>query len=151
MANVLRIKLREVLREDKGGVYGVGVSALPIHYPREEYRITINFGCDPHRIDELTSATLEQIDSLKNYGTTDDYITKVKETQRRERETNLKENRFWLNTLQFAAVNREDPNTLINKFDELVERVTKERVQQTAQKYLDMSNFVKVVLVPAEK
>jgi zinc protease len=88
---------------------------------------------------------------LKNYGTTDDYITKVKETQRRERETNLKENRFWLNTLQFAAVNREDPNTLINKFDELVERVTKERVQQTAQKYLDMSNFVKVVLVPAEK
>jgi zinc protease len=151
MANVLRIKLREVLREDKGGVYGVGVSALQIHYPREEYRITINFGCDPHRIDELTSATLEQIDSLKNYGTTDDYITKVKETQRRERETNLKENRFWLNTLQFAAVNREDPNTLINKFDELVERVTKERVQQTAQKYLDMSNFVKVVLVPAEK
>jgi zinc protease len=151
MVSVLRIKLREVLREDKGGVYGVGVSASPIHFPRKEYRITISFGCDPNRVDELTKATLEQVDSLKNFGTTDDYILKVKETQRRERETNLKENRFWLNTLQFASVNSEDPTVLINKYDELVERVTKERVHETSKKYLDMNNFVKVVLVPAEK
>lgn len=150
MISVLRIKLREVLREDKGGVYGVGVGATTIHFPREEYRITINFGCAPERVDELTKAVFEQIDSLKNFGTTDEYIQKVKEAQRREWEINSKENRFWLNSLRSAYYDEEDP-LLILKYNELLERVTKENVQRTAKKYLDTGNLVKVVLYPAEK
>ncbi len=151
MINVLRIKLREILREDKGGVYGVSISAAPIHFPRQEYRITVSFGCDPKRSDELKRAVFEQFDSLRNVGTTDDYILKVKESQIRERETNLKENRFWLSTLQFGIINNEDPEVLINKYNEMIDRITKERVQATAKKYLDMKNVVKVVLAPAQK
>ena len=45
MTDVFRIKLREVLREDKGGTYGVGINANPQKYPDGEYTITISFGC----------------------------------------------------------------------------------------------------------
>ena len=33
----LNIKLREVMREDKGGVYGVSASGSPSLHPRKEY------------------------------------------------------------------------------------------------------------------
>ncbi|HZY10731.1 MAG TPA: insulinase family protein, partial [Bacteroidota bacterium] len=150
MASVLRIKLREVMREEKGGVYGVGVSASSWQYPTKEYRLTISFGCAPERVDELVSAANEQIDSLRKYATTDIYITKVKEMQRREREVNLKENRFWLNSLNFYYSNEEDPLDIL-KYDQLIESVSKNLVQKTAQQYFIDTNFVKVVLFPQEK
>ena len=39
MTSVLQIKLREVLREDLGGTYGVWVSSSGSQHPDEEYRI----------------------------------------------------------------------------------------------------------------
>ena len=35
---------REVLREDMGGTYGVGVGVSTTHYPEQRYRIRISFG-----------------------------------------------------------------------------------------------------------
>ena len=89
MVQALRIKLREVMREDLSGTYFVSVRGNTTHFPKERYRIDISFGGDPGRIEELTEAAFQQIDSIKTVGTTDKYLTKVKETQRRERETDL--------------------------------------------------------------
>ena len=55
MLDALNIKLREVLREDKGGTYGVGVSGNTTLYPRQEYHISVRWGCDPNRVDELVT------------------------------------------------------------------------------------------------
>jgi len=150
LATVLRIKLREALREEKGGTYGVGVGASTWQYPKTEYRLTISWGCSPDRVEELIKTAMDQIDSLKNFGATDIYITKVKETQRREREVNLKENRFWIGSLQFAYSNHEDPADIL-KYDEMIDKVNSEFVQKAAQKYFDMKNYVEVVLYPEDK
>jgi len=149
MIDVLRIKLREILREDMGGTYGVGVSHSVSHYPEEEYSITISFGCSPERVEELTSAVFGQIDSLKTYGTKDTYLRKVKETHKRKRETDLKENSFWLNVLRFYYYHDEDPLTLL-EFDEKVENLSLDAIQKAAQKYFNMDNYVKVVLHPKD-
>jgi len=150
MADVLRIKLRETLREDMGGTYGVGVSHSMSHYPDEEYRVAISFGCAPERVEELTSAVFTQIDSLKTFGTTDEYLTKVRETHRRKRETDLRENSFWLSVLRFYYYHNEDPLTLL-EFDEKVENLSLDAIQKTAQQYFNMDNYVKVVLYPKEE
>ena len=89
------------MREDLSGTYFVSVRGNTTHFPKERYRIDISFGGDPGRIEELTEAAFQQIDSIKTVGTTNKYLTKVKETQRRERETDLKENKFWLKTTFF--------------------------------------------------
>jgi len=149
LARVLRIKLREVLREDLSGTYGVGVWAAPSHYPDERYRLTVNFGTAPERVPELMKVVFEQIDSLKTYGTTMKYLTKVKETQRRERETNLKKNEFWLNILETYDYHGEDLLTIL-KYDELVDGLSLEAIRGAAQRYLVVDNFVQVTLYPED-
>ena len=148
MSGVMRIKLRETLREAKGGTYGVGTSGAERQFPTSRYRITISFGCAPGRVDELTGAVFQQIDSLKRFGPDASYIGKVKEIDRRERETQLKQNGFWLNSLQFCISNNENPDEIL-RYDELVEGTSKQDVQKAAQLYFDLANYVKVVQYPA--
>jgi zinc protease len=149
-AALLRIKLREVLREDMGGTYGVGVYAGTSKYPEEEYAFTITFGCNPERVDEMTETVFLQLDSLKQYGPDESYVQKVREMQRREREKDLKENRFWLSSLQQAYSHDIDPR-LIMQLEELTSGLGPEDIQQTAKKYLDMSHYALFVLYPEKE
>ena len=147
MTSVLQIKLREVLREDLSGTYGVWISSSSARYPDEEYRISITFGCDPERVEELTQVIFEQIDSLKTVGTTDLYIDKVKEMRQRQREIDLEENSFWVGSLASLDFNGVDPRRLI-QYSTLVDSLTAEAVQQAAQTYFNMDRYVRVVLYP---
>ena len=150
MIEALNIKLREVLREDKGGTYGVRVSGYASLYPRQEYQISVRWGCDPDRVDELVNAALQQIDSAKLKPFDPVYIDKVRETQRRGYEVNLKLNGFWLNNLRSYYENNEDPEMILN-YPKLVENSNANAIQNAAKKYFNMNNYVKVVLYPEKK
>jgi len=150
MTSAMQIKLREILREEKSGTYGVGIWPSLSHYPKEEYQINIAFGCDPTRVEELTRTLFQQIDSLKNYGIKESYIAKVKEMQIRQYETDLKRNRFWLNSLNTAYMHHLDPENIL-AFKQLVETLTAEDVHQAAKKYFNMNNYVRVVLYPEKE
>jgi zinc protease len=150
MLDVLRIKLRERIREDLSGTYGVGVSGSFDHYPKERYEIEISFGCDPERVDELTKEVFVQIDSLSQFGTTENYLQKVTETQRRQFELSLKSNSFWLNNLEYRYFNNLDPAKIMDYLD-LVDNLTLDDIQKAAQKYFNVTNYVRVVLLPEDK
>jgi zinc protease len=150
LASVLRMKLREQIREEKGGTYGVGVGASPHQYPTPEYTFSISFGCAPDRVEELTTTVYEQIDSLQRFGPASSYIQKVKETQRRERETEMKQNRSWLNWLQHALSNGIDPMQILD-YTKLIETLSEETIKKAAERYLDTKNHVRVVLYPQEE
>ncbi len=151
MLEALNIKLREVIREDKGGTYGIGAYGSSSLFPRKEYTITISFGCSPDRVDELVSAVMQQVDSLKIKKPDAIYVEKVKEMQRRGREVNLKENGFWLSTLRTNYANHENPEDEIKGFEGLVDSLSGEAIETAAKKYFDMNNYVKVVLYPEKK
>jgi len=144
---VLDIKLREVLREDLGGTYGVGVGAGTSRFPDEEYSISLSFGCDPARVEELTQVIFAQIDSLKTVGPTEIYIEKVKEIRKRQREVALKENSFWVSSLQWADRHQVDPRLLV-RYAAMVDSLDAGAVQTAAQQYFDLGNYVRVVLYP---
>ena len=99
MTSAVRIKLREVLREDKSGTYGIRVSSTGKHAPDEEYQIEISFGCDPTRVKELVKTLFTQLDSIRNFSLDETYIEKVKEMQIRDNEVQRKENDYWVKTL----------------------------------------------------
>jgi zinc protease len=150
VADVLDITLRESLREEKGGTYGVGVYGAPSKLPHPQYSFTVSFGCDPGRVQELTQEVFRQIDSLKKFGPAAVNLAKIKETARRERETSLKENQFWLGQLQYRLSSGEDPADILTE-DQAVEGLTAEGIQKAAQRYLNTGNYVKVVLLPEGK
>ena len=147
MAQVLQIKLREVLREDLGGTYGVGVSASGRQYPREDYSIRIRFGSDPERAEELNQVIFEQIDSLKTVDVEQNYIDKVIQMNKRQREVQLKENGFWSGSLQSLDFNGVDPRLMI-QYPALVEQLTAATVREAAARYFDLDHYVRVVLYP---
>jgi zinc protease len=147
MARAFQIKLREILREDLGGTYSIAVRTSTSRYPDEAYSLNISFGCAPERVDELTATVFQQVDSLRSYGIDASYLEKVKEANRRQRETDLKENRFWLNSLQHAYYHGRDPESIL-AYDKLVESLTLNDIRMAAHLYFNPNNYVQVVLKP---
>jgi zinc protease len=147
LGSVLEIKLREVIREDMSGTYGVRVSSAMNHYPKQNYKVTISFGCDPGRTEELINSIFQVIDSLQNFGPEEIYITKVREAQLRSYETNVKENTFWLRVLQNYFFSGQDPE-LIMKYPELVKTLSSDKIKMAIKKYLNKENYVQVILLP---
>ena len=69
--------------------------------------------------------------------------------RKRQRETDLKENSFWVGALETLDFNGVDPRLLI-QYPALVDSLTVDVVQQSAQKYFNMDRYVRVVLYPEE-
>ncbi len=147
LAQVLELTLREALREDLGATYGVSVSAAPTRVPREQYTLSIGFGSDPTRVAELLEVVRVHLDSLRRLGPDEREIAKVRETIVRARETQLRENGFWLGQLAAAERNGEDPRQILDPSD-LLALLTRETLRDAARRYLDERNVVRVTLLP---
>jgi zinc protease len=147
MTEVLDMRLRDVLREDLGGTYGVNIGSSSSREPVPQYSVSISFGADPQRLEALTKTVFEQIEKFKKEGPTAEEMAKVKETQRREWETNLKRNGYWIS--QIAARDRVgEPIADVLSFPQRLNTATPAMLQSAAQKYLRTDNYVRVSLVP---
>jgi zinc protease len=144
---LVNIRLREVLREDKSGVYGVSFISSPAHFPVQKLDQTIYFSCNPDNVEMLVSAALDVIKEVKEKGCDDKNLLKIKETAVRERETYLKENSFWLNTISFNYQNGEDLRDLLT-YNKWVENLKTADFPAFAKKYIQPDNFAKFVLYP---
>lgn len=148
---VLSILLREELREELGGTYGVSVSANPQNAPEERYTFSIGFSTDPNRVDELTEAVWTVLNRVKEEGPPQAEVETVKQQQRRGRETDLKTNPFWVSVLDFYFTHEDEDLLDVNTYLEMTEELTVEEIQQAAREYLNEDNYVKVVLYPENR
>ncbi len=147
VTEVLNIKLREHLREDKSGTYAPSVRDQFAHYPRQRYQIQIRYTCSPERVDELNDILFKDVDSLRNFGTTQKYLDKVKKMDLHEYKDSMKENPYWLSRLQFAITN-DIPLEHILQIDDLIQSVTLKDVHTMAQKLLNPHRYLRYVLLP---
>ena len=150
MMLLVNIRLREAIREEKGGTYGIRASASPSHFPVSSYTLTISFGCNPQRAEELASAVIVEINKIMKDGPTTEELATIREQLTREREVNMKENNFWLNSISSAYQNGDNVNDLV-KFSQDVINLKAEDIKNAAAKYFNMSNYAKFVLLPAEQ
>jgi zinc protease len=147
LGDALEIRLREVLREDLGGVYGVGVGASSSIAPDTTYSVSIGFGADPARLDELVDSTFTVLRAFQRAGPSDSIVHKVKEAQLRERETSLKQNAYWLSQLVAAQRWGADPHNILT-YEQLINGLTAAKIRDAARRYLRLDNYVQVTLVP---
>ena len=144
---VLRDNLRERLREELSGVYSPQVSGGLSRTPDQEYRFNVSFGSAPERVDELVAAMFEEISKLQNEGPTEEDLLQARQIMRREWETNLRENGYWLNALENAARFGEDPRRPLTT-NQRIDAITAAAVQAAARRYLRSDNYVQVTLQP---
>ena len=145
-----KIKLREKIREELSGTYGVNVNTSASRIPDQDYLIAISFGSDPERVEELTKSIFSEIEKVKTSGVTEEYITKVKEAQKRNWETNLKRNEFWLSQLSSRYKWKKDPENILT-YEQMFETLNSDIIMNAAKKYIDFSNYIKVSLFPEKK
>jgi zinc protease len=150
LVKLLDIKLREKIREEKGGTYGVSVQQSLTKFPKERYQLTISFGCAPEKVPELMDAAIKEVESVLAAGSEDKNLVKIKETFLRERETNLKENRFWMSYLSSSYQNGMDLMDL-NKYNEWVNALKGSDFKKLAKKYIKKGKLVKFTLKPDVK
>lgn len=147
LEKALSIRLREALREEKGGTYGVRVIATTKQVPNPVYTFTIGFGCAPENVDELVKATFDEIDKLKKRGALTSDLEKYKEATLSKREVDLKENRFWLNAIYQYHFKGGDKADMAG-FEKRVRSVKPKQVKKAARYILDTENYLKLVLMP---
>jgi zinc protease len=150
MTMVLEGRLREALREDLGGTYGVSVSPGYNKIPRQEYTVTVSFGSAPDRADALVDTVFKKIDELKATGPNASELASFREILLRDYESNTKTNGFFLREIATRIQFGEDLTDLFN-LPRFYNELTPATVQDTAKQYLNVNNYVKVQLFPEQK
>lgn len=146
-AAVLQIRLREVLREDLGGTYDVSVGQSINRFPKPRWAVTIAFGADPARIDSLTDVVFTEIGKIATAGPDTATLEKVQETQRRDHETALRENGYWLGQIAGALLRGERPGAFLD-YNALVNALTPGSIAAATRLFLNRDRYVRVTLLP---
>ena len=98
--------------------------------------------------EDISSIGIRYLSSyLKNNGITEEYLIKVKEAQRRSLETSLKENGTWLSSLATRYRFNENPSGIL-RYGDFIDGLNADMIQNAAQKYFNINNYVKVSLFP---
>ena len=147
LQQLLDMRLRDALREDKGGTYGVGVSASGSWIPYRHYSVALSFGSAPERTEELAAAAFAVIDSVKRAGPTDDEMAKIRETLLRSHETGLRENAAWIGWMSDHDEDGRDLHTIV-QYPSLVQRLTADQVREAARRYLNLTQYARFTLLP---
>ena len=161
MTAVLRSRLREVLREELGGTYSVTVGSTFSWRPEGQYRLSITFGSDPERADELLDAVYGEIERLKGSPPTEAEVNDVREAQRRTWETNQESNSWWLNVLDGRyryLLDQSDGRypsgdlllATLSTYGPALDALTPAGIRELARRYFDLDNRVRVTLLPEE-
>ncbi|MBA2544433.1 MAG: insulinase family protein, partial [Deltaproteobacteria bacterium] len=149
LSTVASIRLREVLREDLGGVYGVGASGQLARSPKQERTFGIGFGCAPGAVDKLVNAAFAELDAIAKNGIGADYLEKVKQGFIRDRETSMRTNNYWVDWLARSARYGDDPALVLDP-KPVLDRMTYDNVKAAAKRYLDRKKMFQAVMLPGK-
>lgn len=147
LMKLLNIKLRENLREDKGGVYGVGIYPGMSRIPKPFLSTICTFACAPENVEKLVNAAKDEINDVRKNGCSEENLVKVKEGFLKERELALKENNFWMSYISQAEETGESISD-IDKYNEWVNALKKEDFKAFINKFILDSELKQFVLNP---
>jgi zinc protease len=147
LIEALNIKVIEKLREEMSGMYSGGLNGSIQKRPYVHYTISANIPCGPENVNKLTAALFDIIKNAQDNGVDQKDLDKVKENWKKQYQVNMKSNDAWLTNLSTAFIDQNNPENILN-YEEKVDALTVKDLQQAAQKFLNMTNYIKVVLYP---
>ncbi|MHB0962643.1 MAG: M16 family metallopeptidase [Gemmatimonadaceae bacterium] len=147
LRQLLDMRFRDALREEKSGTYGVGVSAEGSWIPYKRYEVSFSFGSAPERVEELAAAAFAVIDSVKRTGPTEDELAKIREQFIRAHETGLRENAAWIGWMSDHDEDGRDQHATVH-YPSLVQRLNSAQLRDAARRYLDLAQYARFTLLP---
>ncbi len=147
LGKVLSIDLIDVIREKNSWVYSIGAYPNYEKTPTAKAVMTVYFPTSPKHVEDATNGVLEVFKKVTTEGPTEINLNKAKQQLLKERETRMRENGYWLNSMKAYNFDKVDYSEFKNE-EKIINALTKEDIMATAKKYLNTDNYVRVFLNP---
>lgn len=144
---VLETVLRDALREELGQTYNVSVGLSQTPPLHGDGYIAVNFGAAPENIDAMTDRVLKEIQKLQSEGPSADLVANARGGARRDYETALKQNAYWMRRLQTVHLLGGNPADIVTR-TQRIDAITPAIVKDTFRKYFPMDRYTVVTLRP---
>jgi zinc protease len=145
---VLDTALRDILREDLGQTYTVSVNLAQSLPQRGAGHIEVRFGAAPDNLETMTGRVMKEITRLQAEGPSEDLTNRAKESARRDYETALRQNGYWLRRLQSISLLGGDPADILTRGTR-IDAVTRQGLQDVFKRYFPAERSTIVTLLPA--
>jgi zinc protease len=96
----------------------------------------------------MTARVLQEIKRLQSEGPSEDLTNRAKESARRNYETALRQNDYWLRRLQTINLLGGDPMDILTR-GARIDGVTRQALQEAFKRYFPEDRSTIVTLVPA--
>ena len=144
---ILDIVYTEKVREDEGGTYGVSSNGSISRYPENQTIVQIVYDTDPAKMEHLNTIIHKELKDLAVNGPREADFKKVKEFMNKKYSENVKQNGYWLGTLNtyyfYGENNYSDYLSTLNS-------ITMEDVKEFVKELLAQENEVVVGMMPKE-
>ena len=145
---LLNLIYTEKVREDEGGTYGVYPMGQLVKYPTERAVLQIFFNTAPDKQDKLMKIIYAEAEAFAKNGPDEASLNKVKEYMLKKHNENLKENGYWLNSIDEYLYTGINP---IKDYEQIVNGITAKDIQKFANELLKQKNQITVSMISPEK
>ena len=147
IGDILDIRYTESIREKEGGTYGVGVRAGISHQPIDNATLLMQFDTDPVKQAKLIGMIYDEVNEIVKNGPKTEDVQKVKQNLLKTYNENLRENGWWLNTVESYYHNQIN---YVDNYKNAVEAITPQSIQSTLAKLANQGNIMEVVMKPTK-
>lgn len=152
MTLVLQSRLLDTIRQQLGGTYSITATPDADKFPRPEYRVHIDWTCDPARTAALVQRVFEEIEFIKATPLSSEQVTLIRDALLREFEANSQDNGYLLNQISLRYEDGDAADVAaVGNVPAQIAALTGDAVQQAARTYLNTGTYVKVTLMPETK
>jgi zinc protease len=149
---LLQSRLSEAIREELGGTYSITVQSQSAKIPRPEYRLRIEWTCDPARTQSLVQRVMTEIELVRQTQLMPDQVSRVRGVLAQDFEKDSVDNGYVLAQISRRYDDGDGANVgAAVQAPRQISELSGAVIQQAARRYLDPDNYVRVTLMPETK
>jgi zinc protease len=150
---LLQSRLSDAIREELGATYRITVESQSARIPRPEYRLRIDWTCDPARTQSLVQRVMTEVEFIRQTLLKPEQVSRVRSILARDFEKSSEENGYLLGQISRRYDDGDAANVgaAVQPPSRQISELSGAVIQQAAQRYLDTGNYVRVTLMPETK
>lgn len=150
LSRILEIRYDRRLREELSSTYFANVSVGALQEPRPRGGLTVFFGTNEARVEELTAASVEILRDILESGVTDTETATAKSQMRHDLENSQATNGYWHSVLQAEFIFGERELAPIHRGLERIFSINADRINALAPLVIDPEALVEVIQLPLD-
>lgn len=141
---IFETRLRNRIREEKGGVYTVNTNFHYSSKPFTRFYGRISFNCSPENVDILEAETLKVLKDFLKEGPTKKEVASVKKNWILSRKKSVKRNSFWLGYMHNQILRNKKFNK--SDYEKELDDISLKFIKKIARKYIKDPSYTAKLL-----